>query len=295
MYANLMQKPAFFAPGMNKLKAILLLPLLPVLALAVWQRLECTEDCSGSRRFSIQETGHFRNPAIRESSGLCCDGNGAIFTHNDDTDSCIYRSNINGDDLGKFCLPAANRDWEEICRADDGRIFLGDFGNNLNRRKDLAVLVPDASGRLNGKIRFIFEEQHDFPPLNPLHMNFDCEAMVFQHDSLWLFTKNRMGLSTDLYVLPAKPGRYTAKKIRRIALHGTVTGAALRPDGQELALLVYRKIYFFSLKNSLREISKPDICLPAWQMRQTEAICYLSRDSLLMSNEQGNLFLIKRK
>jgi hypothetical protein len=280
---------------MNKLRIILLLPLLPVLVLGIWQRLQCTEDCSGSRYFTIQETGHFRNPAIRESSGLCSEGSGHFLTHNDDTDSCLYRTDFYGNDLGKFCIPASNRDWEEICRAADGRIFLGDFGNNLNHRKDLSILLLDASGGLKGKIQFVFEEQQNFPPINPMHMNFDCEAMVFHRDSLWLFTKNRLGLSTDLYVLPAIPGKYTAQKIRRIALHGTVTGASLRPDGRELALLVYRKIYFFSLKNSLREIGRPDICLPAWQMRQTEAICYAGKDSLLMSNEQGSLYLIKRK
>ena len=119
--------------------------------------------------------------------------------------------------------------------------------------------------------------------------------MVFEHDSLWIFTKNKDGKSSNLYVLPAKPGTFAAQKVAEIPLQGTATAAALRPDGRELALLVYRKIYFFSLRNGLRQISSPDICLSAPQIRQSEAICYISPDSLLLSNEQGQLFLLKRK
>ena len=281
---------------MDKLTLIrIFIPFSLLAALAVWLRPLTREDCSGGKKFKILRSGSFRNPDIRESSGLCTDGKGAFFTHNDDTDSCIYRIGIQGDDLGKFCLPAPNRDWEEICRATDGRLFVGDFGNNLNRRKDLGILIVDSSGRFSGKIRFSYATQQDFPPLNPAKMNFDCEAMLFHYDSLWIFTKNRNSSSTDLYAMPARKGNYSLKKITSIPLPGTVTAAALRPDGMELALLVYRKIYFFSLRNGLREISSPDICLPAWQMRQTEALCYSGSDSLLMSNEQGELFLIVRR
>lgn len=273
----------------------MLLPFLLLAALAVWLRPVFLDDCRGAGRFFIRQSGYFRNAGIRESSGLCPDGRGAFLTHNDDTDSCLYRIGRQGEDLGKICIPSGNKDWEEICRSEDGRIFIGDFGNNLNRRKDLSILILDTSFRLKGRIRFQYESQQKFPPLNPIAMNFDCEAMVFHHDSLWLFTKNRNGLSSDVYAVPARDGNYRLKKITSIPLQGTVTAAALRPDGKELALLVYRKIYFFSLRNGLREIGSPDICLPAWQMRQTEAICYSGSDCLLMSNEQGNLYLITRK
>jgi hypothetical protein len=233
---------------------------------------------------------------VKESSGICSDGKGGFLIHNDDTDSCLYSFGLMGEDLGKFCLPSPNQDWEEICRAADGRIFIGDFGNNLNRRKNLHILILYPGKEQNPeKLWFQYPEQEAFPPPNPLKWNFDCEAMVFYNDSLWLFTKNKDGQSSNLYVLPAKKGHRKATKIATIPIQGTVTGAALRPDGKELALLVYRKIYFFSIRHGIREISSPDICLPAWRLRQTEAICYAGKDSLLVSNEQGQIYLIKRK
>jgi hypothetical protein len=254
------------------------------------------EDCFGGKQFEISVFSAFQNPAIKESSGICPDGSGHFFTMNDDSDSCLYRFGLAGEDLGSFCLSAGNQDWEEICRAPDGRIFVGDFGNNLNRRKNLQILITRAEKEGKPEIlQFRYPEQIQHPPLNPFTWDFDCEAMVFEHDSLWLFTKNKDGKSSGLYVLPAKPGTFAAVKVAEIPLQGTVTAATLLPDGRELALLVYRKIYFFSLRNGLREIASPDICLSAPQIRQSEAICYISRDSLLLSNEQGQLFLLKRK
>lgn len=263
--------------------------------LLFWQRPFCQEDCFGDKYFRLKETGKFQHPGISESSGLCQDGNGHFLTHNDDTDSCIYRTGIHGEDLGKECIPVRNTDWEEICRAPNGRIFLGDFGNNLNRRKDLSILILDPSSGLTGKIRFAYEDQNAWPPVNPFRMDFDCEAMVFDRDSLWLFTKNKDRNSASVYVLPARPGSCLARKCGEIKLQGTVTAAALRPDGKELVLLVYRKIYFFSLANGIRQLASPDICLNAPLIRQSEAICYMSKDSLLLSNEQGQLFLIDRR
>jgi len=267
-----------------------------ILFTALWHRQLYSEDCEGAAHFRIKKIGKFEDKRIEESSGLCSDGEGNFFTMNDDTDTCLYVLGLKGEKKGKIAISAKNQDWEEICRAQDGRIFIGDFGNNLNKRKNLRILIWDPRmKKINGRISYRYQDQNSFPPLNPLKMDFDCEAMVFHSDSLWLFTKNRSGRSTCVYALPAKTGNFVAKKQQEIPLLGTVTGASLRPDGKELALLVYRKIYFFSLPHGLQQIPAPDICLSAWNIRQSEAICYVGNDSLLISNEQGLLFMVTRK
>jgi len=267
-----------------------------ILFTAVWHRQLYSEDCEGSAHFRIKKIGKLEDKRIEESSGLCSDGEGNFFTMNDDTDTCLYVLGLKGEKRGRIAISAKNQDWEEICRAKDGRIFIGDFGNNLNKRKNLSILIWDPRmKKITGQIFFRYQDQNSFPPLNPLQMDHDCEAMVFHSDSLWLFTKNRSGRSTGVYALPAKAGNYVAKKQQEIPLLGTVTGASLRPDGKKLALLVYRKIYFFSLPHGLQQIPAPDICLSAWNIRQSEAICYIGNDSLLLSNEQGSLFMVTRK
>jgi hypothetical protein len=287
--------PVILRSKMKKKNLLFLLLFALSTGLLLWQRPFIQEDCLGGDLFTIQEFGQFKNPLIKESSGLCADGTGNYLTHNDDTDSCLYRIDRKGNDLGCVCIPANNTDWEELCRSNDGRFFIGDFGNNLNQRKDLQILILDPTFALSGRIQFSFEDQKSWPPLHPFAMDFDCEALVFHQDSLWLFTKNKDRKSGMVYVLPAKPGRYVARKCGEVRVQGTITAASLRPDGKELALLVYRKIYFFSLRNGLRQLASPDICLNAPLVRQSEAICYINNDRLLLSNEQGQLFLVKRK
>lgn len=288
-----------YLAGMKGWKKYLLIAAVALLLIPLGDWLKSFfyfRACNDEKQFEIQHLGTFRNPLISESSGLCSDGRGNYLTMNDDSDPCLYRIGPKGEDYGNLCLSESNRDWEEICRAPDGRIFVGDFGNNLNFSKDLLILIihPGKVDKAE-KLLFSYEDQQDFPPLHPLSQDFDCEAMVYDRDSLWLFTKNKFGERCNMYVLPARKGTFIARKSGELSLNGKVTSASLRNDGKELALLVYRKIYFFSLRNGLRQLASPDICLPAPQVKQSEAICYISKDSLLLSNEQGNLYLIKRK
>jgi hypothetical protein len=149
--------------------------------------------------------------------------------------------------------------------------------------------------KTEGMIRFRYADQQAFPPVKPGSMNFDCEAMVYQKDSLYLFTKNKKERSTNVYAIPAKPGDFTVVKKQEIPLLGMVTAASLRPDGKELALLTYGKLYFFTLNNGLQSIPNPDFCFAWSKFRQSESLSYWGRDSLLAGNEQRDLYLITRK
>ena len=37
-------------------------------------------------------------------------------------------------------IKAKNNDWEDLAIDDKGNIYIGDFGNNLNKRKNLVIL-----------------------------------------------------------------------------------------------------------------------------------------------------------
>ena len=146
-----------------------------------------------------------------------------------------------------------------------------------------------------GDIQFTYGDQKSYPPKWPGDMNYDCEAMVHSGDSLYLFTKNKDDRSSSVYAVSDKPGVYTLQKRQTIPLLGMVTGAALRPDGKELALLTYQRIYLFEVGPGFQVSSKPKLCIPIWKGRQMEAISYWDSDRLLVSNEQRDLFLISKK
>lgn len=273
---------------------------LPVMGLVVWLALHhryiYSEDCAGLNHFDIQSIGIISSPLIDESSGLFPAGNGTFFTHNDDTDSSLYIIDYHGKLQHRIRIPLVNRDWEEVSGDGKGSIFIGDFGNNLNLDKPLKILIVNPNeNKIEGIIRFRYEDFNEFPPHLPAEMNYDCEAMVYWNDSLYLFTKNKNERGTNLYAMPAKPGQYRPRKKQYLPLLGMVTGAALRPDGKELALLTYGKIYIYNLNKGFETIPGPDLCIPGWKFRQSEAITYWGKDSLLVGNEQGELFLLKRK
>ncbi len=139
-------------------------------------------------------------------------------------------------------LPIPNRDWEDLAFAPDGTLYIGDVGNNYQRRRDLCIFRYHPDTERIDSIRFAYPDQVEFPPPKRAAQHFNCEAMVFWRDSLHLFSKAPFGRHCWVkhYVVPAKPGQYVAELRDSLLLRRrVVTGAALSPDGQTLALTSY--------------------------------------------------------
>jgi len=127
---------------------------------------------------------------------------------------------------------AKNTDWEEMAFGEK-EVFIGDFGNNLGKRKDLAVYYfpvskleteqPEISVSAE-KIEFHFPEQKNFNPGNKA-TNFDCEAMFYYNGKIHLFTKEWTNLATTHYTLEVEPGNQSAKKVETFKTNYMVTGA----------------------------------------------------------------------
>lgn len=181
---------------------------------------------------------------LTEVSGLFQAGPDSLWWHNDGGHGAeLFLTNSRGELLWKGTVPGTlNRDWEDLTADDRGNIYIGDFGNNLNRRRDLAIYIYNpATGSLDS-ILYRYPDQRDFPP-QPRNQNFDMEAFFWFQDSLHLFSKNHLrqgNYYTKHYSLPARPGAYEA--VLRDSLYlkkRVVTAAAISPDGQSVALLAY--------------------------------------------------------
>ncbi|MBA5628252.1 hypothetical protein [Moheibacter lacus] len=129
---------------------------------------------------------------------------------------------------------AENRDWEELAVSDQ-YFFIGDFGNNNGKRKDLAIFyfpISELESKKKEisvevqKIEFSFPEQKDFDPGNK-KTNFDCEAMFYYKGKLHLFTKEWSNLATSHYILDIKPGKQQAIKVETFKTNYLVTGATI--------------------------------------------------------------------
>jgi hypothetical protein len=172
-----------------------------------------------------------------------------------------YLYEMNGNQIQKtlqFPKNIQNEDWEDLCQDTKGNFYIGDFGNNLNERKNLRIYIYNPKMQSTDSITFTYPDQNLFPPPSQKNWNFDCEAMIYCNDSLHLFSKNRFvgNFYTKHYTLPAKSGNYVAQFRDSIYLKNqVVTGAALSNDGKTLALVTY----YFALKKKYWPISRTAI------------------------------------
>ncbi|MES2794341.1 MAG: hypothetical protein V4683_00175 [Bacteroidota bacterium] len=249
---------------------------------------------NGNKLFEITKVGQLSAP-INESSGLAkVYGKASFWTHNDGGGQTeLYEINSNGQLISTLNIPnISNIDWEDLAHDNAGTIFIGDFGNNSNTRKDLTIYKFNQNQpEKTEKINFRYADQSAFPPQKQ-DLNFDCEAFFWANDSLYLFTKNRGEKSTNLYALPSTAGNYTISPKAAILLKGSITAADSSPDRKQFALLSYGKLYIFGIENKKISFEKPLFCIKA-PLKQSEAISYISDNEILITNEQKEIFKIE--
>lgn len=182
---------------------------------------------------------------LKEVSGMTRLPNGDLWLLNDSRNPAhLYRFEPFSKQLLEVRkLPLKNMDWEDLTHDPAGNLYIGDFGNNGNRRQNLRIYRYNPATHALDSILFRYPDQTAFPPERVEDWNFNCEAMVYFQDSLHLFSKNSFkgNFYTKHYVLPAKPGgEYVAEFRDSIQLKNrVVTGAALSQDGKVLALTGY--------------------------------------------------------
>jgi hypothetical protein len=205
-------------------------------------------------------------------------------------------------------LDAWNSDWEDIA-ADANYLYIADIGNNTNDRRDLTIYLiseidPTASTRsaVIKKLHIAYPEQVDFPPED---RHFDSESIFVDAGKLYVITKHRGGGLTglgweegaNLYRLDTS---FTDRRnlLTRVDSHPALTaatGADLSPDGRTLAVLSYTDLYLFRDPVDDKWFSQSTVRrvpLDAGVFKQAEAIAWENDTSLLITNEQGDLFRV---
>ena len=254
---------------------------------------------------------HIAAAALAESSGLVASPThpGVFWTHNDSGDAPrLFAIDAAGELVGEFRVEgAAHSDWEDIAADDAGHLYIGDFGNNANARRDLVVYRiaepdPYAARRVahvDRTLRFRYADQRAYPAEE--QRNFDAEALFWMDGALYLFTKHRSDTDTTLYRLPISEisQERALEPIARLALPARrrmfeTTGADLqRAQGGLLALLTYGAIHLFEREARGEFPFRPihRIALDVRRTGQVESIAW-DGDALLFGNERRALFRI---
>lgn len=204
-----------------------------------------------------------------------------------------------------------NTDWEDLSQDKNGNIYIGNFGNNDNKRKDLRILKVDAatiqsnSVNVSQETTFYYEDQTEFPPKKS-NLLYDCEAFVATNEAFYLFTKNRSkGFDGTFYVykVPNKNGNFKAEKIATLKTCDqykscAITGAALNKNGNEIALLTHDKVLLIPFVNDDSFKQENITIKELGHNSQKEAITFKSDNQLFMADESekgkkgGTIFML---
>ncbi len=226
---------------------------------------------------------------VNESSGICsAPWSENLLSINDSGGKPeIYEIDEKGKLVATHAVPGSkNVDWEEITTDSKGNVYIGDFGNNANQRKDLTIYKY--KNGTSDKITFRFADQ-DFS--KGFKMEYDCEAFFWNNDSLYLFTKSwEKGVKTSrMYSISDQPGDYTLTPKDEVFFKAQITGAAINPSKSQFALISYGKIFLFGIENNVINFRSPQVCISIAK-NQTEAIMYKTDNTLIFTNEQRGLF-----
>jgi hypothetical protein len=182
---------------------------------------------------------------LNETSGIVIASDSSYFVHNDSGKKPrIYEiSNRSGNIVHETRFhDLKNHDWEEIAR-DENNLYIGDFGNNLGTRDNLKIYIIPLNRMHEDEVEEISVLKFTYPGYKASggRHNFDCEAMIAAGDSLYLFSKNRGDLGTDVYRLPKTAGNEVAVKGKHFDTQGLITSADYRGgEHPQLVLLGYR-------------------------------------------------------
>ncbi|WP_108422622.1 hypothetical protein [Flagellimonas amoyensis] len=238
---------------------------------------------------------------LEEVSGIEVSSSGKIWAIQDSGDKeRIYQVDMEAKLVQSLKIDhAKNQDWEDLALDKDNNLYIGDFGNNANKRKNLTIYKVSQSQlekkKPNAKkIAFHYPNQKNFPPEKD-SLYFDTEGFFHLDGHLYIFTKNRTrpySGKTLIYRVPDTEGEYTAEPLGSLFLcgdqdHCSVTGADISPDGKTIALLSYGFVFLLT-DFELSDFSKATIkTIDLNCQTQIESICFLDDKTLLIADEEN--------
>ena len=214
--------------------------------------------------------------------------------------SKIYGVSKKGKIVKVLTVKAKNNDWEDLTSDEKGNLYIGDFGNNESRRKNLVILKIKNKDLSNSKkvdvekIKFYYPNQSTFPPKKK-QLFFDAESFFYYNNSLYIFTKSRVKSKfgkTSLYKVPATKGNHKAEFISDFsnceAMDCWITSADISIDGSKVALLSPSSVLIFSDFKKDDFLSGKLTKIPFNSNSQKEGITFKDNNTLLITDEKAH-------
>ena len=229
---------------------------------------------------------------LDETSGLEIINKQLVTINDSGNDPVLFYINESGNILDERKLNCCkNNDWESLA-ADSDYVYIADFGNNYDTRKNLSIIkIPiDKSSNENPEIiNFLYPEQKKFKRIYR-RSEYDAEALISFGDILLIFTKNKRKKITEIYSLPKYGGNFQAQKIGSLNTESIVTGADYDKKTNTLVLtstINFDEYYIlvvndFSLNNKDHKINVYEIPIGKTQV---EAIKIIDENTFWITSE----------
>lgn len=239
---------------------------------------------------------------LKEVSGITYNSKQGIFYTIADSgnENAVYELDANGTITAEIPVDGVdNNDWEDITSDANGNVYIGDFGNNDNKRTDLAIYKIPAEAMSSQKITttekisFYYPEQTDFPPKKS-KLFYDAEGFILYKDYFYVFTKNRsknFDGTTLLYRIPNKAGHHKAELLDSFKTgenynNGAITAAAISPDGTKVVLLSHSKVWLFENFSGDAFFKGKTTKLDLHHYTQKEAIAFKNNTTVVIADEK---------
>ena len=229
---------------------------------------------------------------LDETSGLEIINKQLVTINDSGNDPVLFYINESGNILDERKLNCCkNNDWESLA-ADSDYVYIADFGNNYDTRKNLSIIkipIDKSSNETPEIINFLYPEQKKFKRIYR-RSEYDAEALISFGDILLIFTKNKRKKITEIYSLPKNGGNFKAQKIGSLNTESIVTGADYDKKTNTLVLtstINFDEYYIlvindFSLNNKDHKINMYEIPIGKTQV---EAIKIIDENTFWITSE----------
>lgn len=247
---------------------------------------------------------------LKEASGLAASriNNGFVWTIEDSGNppQVILLSTDGKIEKKIYLKGAENRDWEEIAisKGPDAALdylYVGDIGDNGSTHEYCTIYrFPEPSSTIDTVRKF---DRIKFKYADGPH---DAEAFLVDEKTQDIFILTKRDKQSRIYKLAAGYSLSqinTAEFVGELGYNG-ITAAAISPDGKDILVKTYTKIFRYIKTNGLsipQALSSSASSAPYTTEPQGEAICFAADDSGYFTlSEKGiaslvNLYFYRRK
>lgn len=218
----------------------------------------------------------FADPAITESSGLVDLGDLMVTTNDSGGDPLVFVVDPRtGRTVGRTTYAGAVVDTEALAPAGGNEVWVGDIGDNDERRDSVRVYrVPVGRG----------DRRVDAPSYELVYPDgaHDAESLVFARGRLYVITKGLLG--GTVYAAPRQLDSRGPNRLRPVAgVDVWATDAALFPDGRHVLVRGYDNAVIYTFPD-FRPVASVD--LP--RERQGEGVSISASGRIRLSSEGRN-------